>query len=791
MKIHLRSALCASVALVSVLISSAAYPQADGSVAEDDTALGDIVITAQRRAESVQDVPVAVSAYGGDDLRSRGIQNLEALSNSNPSLNVSLYQGEAQVYMRGIGTPIIVGGTDSSTAIHSDGVFLSRAAASVPAFFDVERVEIVRGPQGTLYGRNATGGSINVISRKPDDSFSAEARLLLGNYDRYQLFGAIGGPLSDTVRVRAAVQLNDRDGYTRVFRPDSDASGRRPFDRVEDANELYTRLSLEADLSENVKIQLIGDYYQARDNTVTWHVFDLGYSKNGFITNPAFVAATDAAAARGEYSELGTRTMFSDIDFFNKPDIYGISGRLDWSIGDYTVSSLTAYRYTNPFNRNDLDFSTANASDQVREERHKQFSQEIQLSSPTSGRFEYIVGAFYFRETNDIRNEYFLATVPDLLGFAPAPTCCLLLLNGDAETTALAVFTDGAFRFTDQLALRFGARYSREKRDGSNNVQLDRVPAFNNIFEFEAETFKAFTPKFGIEYKPNNDMLFYATAVRGFKSGGFNVGSYQNDEFDPEFIWSYELGAKTDLFDRRLRLNIVAFYYDYKDLQVQDTEQNNVLIRNAASAEIKGIEIEGVATPVENLTIDFSVAYLDAKFKKYNAPDPKYNNYLAALGIANPNAAACPAGTPNANLPNNPTCPFAQDLSGARLPKAPKWKLGIGVQYKVDLDSAGSLTLRGDYSWQSQIFFAAFQDREPVAGAPALAVLEQDSYHWLKGRVTYASADERWSVAAFIDNISNERVITNSIFTGDIVGSRVAGNLAPPRTFGVEAGIKF
>lgn len=766
--------------------SSQAGPGVEGPAGVDD-----IVVTAQRRSESIQDTPVAVSAYGGADLINRGIGNLEALSLINPSLNVAIYQGEAQVYMRGIGTPIVVGGTDSSTAIHADGVFLSRAAASVPAFFDVERVEVIRGPQGTLYGRNATGGSINIISRGPTEEFEGQASLLVGNYNRFQLFTGVSGPISDKVRFRIAGQVHNRSGFTTIGRPATDPLGLGPTDDVEDANEIFLRAKLEFDLSDNLKLLLSGDYYRADDRGVTWHVMDLGYSKNGFVTNPAFVAATDAAAARGEFSQLRSRNMFSDIQFYNRPEILGVSARLDWQLGDHTLTSLSAYRYTNPNNRNDLDFSTANASDQVREERHNQFSQEFQLSSPGDRPLQYVIGAFYFRETNDIRNEYFLATIPDLLGFAPAPDCCLLLLNGRSETTALAAFADGSYNFTERFALRFGARYSIEHRDGSNNVQLDRVPAFNNIADFDAVTFRAFTPKIGLEFKPDDDSLFYATIVRGFKSGGFNIGSYQNEAFDPEFIWSYEGGAKLDLFDRRLRLNLAAFIYDYSDLQVQDTEQNNVLIRNAASARIKGIELEGAAAPTDNLKLDFSVAWLDAAFTDYVAADPKYNNYLAALGVTNPNAGACPVGTPDAALPNNPTCPFAQDLSGRRLPKAPRWKLSLGGEYRIDLAASGSVTLRGDVTWQDEIFFAAFQDREPVAGAPALAVLEQGAFAWLKARATYRSADDRWSLAAFIDNITDATVITNSIFTGDIVGSRVAGSLAPPRTFGLEAGFRF
>lgn len=766
-------------------------PPAVATAPGDRSATQEIVVTAQRRAASVQTVAVAVSAYGGDTLIARGINDLQALSNNNPSLNVANYQGEAQVYIRGIGTPIIIGGTDSSTAIHSDGVFLSRSAAAIPAFFDVERVEVIRGPQGTLYGRNATGGSINLISKGPTDNFEGEARLTIGDYRHVEAFVAESGPLSDKVRFRAAVQYNTHDGYTTINRPQTDPSGRHTSSNVEDAGEIYTRLRLDADITETVTLRLIGDYYRADDKAVTWHVFDRGYSKNGFETNSAFDAAVNAAAARGEYSHLRSRDMYSDIDFYNKPEIWGLSGKLEWRLGDYTLSSLTAYRETHPLNRDDLDYSTANGSDQVREERHHQVSEELQLSSPANHRLEYIVGLYYFNEGNKTRNEYFLATVPTLLGFAPAPDCCLLKLNGYAKTTAYAAFTDGSFKITPKLALRFGARYSYETRGGDNDVELDRVPAFDNVATFKSKSFDAFSPKGGLEFRANKDLFLYFTAVRGFKSGGFNIGSYQNEAFNPEKIWSYEVGAKVDLFDRKLRLNAAAFYYDYSDLQVQDTEQNNVLIRNAASATVKGIELEGVARPTDHFRVDLSGAYLDAKFDKYVAADPKYNNYLAALGVANPNAGACPAGTPNAALPNNPTCPYAQNLSGSRLPKAPEWKFSVGAEYTIELGSRGSVTLRGDYTWQDHIFFSAFQSHMPVAGAPALAVLEQSDYSWVKGRATYNSPSARWSLAAFVDNLTDARVATQEIFTGDIVGSTVAGSLAPPRTIGVEGRIKF
>ena len=711
---------------------------------------GDIVVTAQRREASLATIAAAVSAYSADDLKTKSLEDLEDVGLANPSLQVSIFQGEAQVYIRGIGTPIVIGGTDSATAIHGDGVYLSRAAAAVPAFFDAERLEVVRGPQGTLYGRNATAGSINVITKGPTEEFSAEASLIYGNYNRFELFGAVAGPLiADKLLVRLALQSVDRDGFTTVTRPIEVVSpnGAPVTDDVEDKNEIYGRLKIEFRPSETVTVLLTGDYYEADDKGSTWHFID-----PGFEFNPSY---SDFIRDNGRRGENRSREMFSDIEFYNRPVIWGISGKLDWEIGDYALTSLTAYRETEPENLNDLDFSDVFASDQLRAEDHWQFSQELQFSSPSGERLEWILGAFYFKEDNYVRSEYFLPRVPVQFAFEQ-DGCCLLLLNGRSETEAFAIFGDGSFDVTDSLSVLFGARYSYEKRDGENITEFVDIPAalaplVNNVAEFEAESWNAFTPKFGLEYQVNDDIFTYASVVRGFKSGGFNLGSYQNEPFDPEFIWSYEVGLKASMLDRRVNLNLAGFYYDYKDLQVQDVENNNVLIRNAASAEIWGVEAEGSLRPSDAALIDFAVTWMSPEFADYLAFDTK----RPQLGT--------------------------QDLSGNVLPKAPRWKLALGAQYTVPVADVGDLTLRADWSWQDEIFFNAFED----------PLLSQGSFSWVKARATFETADGRWRVAAFVDNLTDETVVSNAIFTGDIVGANVAGNLAPPRTYGVEIGFNF
>lgn len=739
--------LAGSSMLVVASAASAQDQQQDVDTEDGASLFEEILVTAQRRTTSLQTTAAAISALSANEMKGRGIGDMEDLGQFNPSMDVAIYQGEAQIYIRGIGYSGIIGGTDSSTALHIDGVYLSRSSAAVPAFFDVDRVEVVRGPQGTLYGRNATAGSVNIITKKPTDEFSAEVSGLYGNYNRYRLFAAASGPLSDTVKVRLAAQMEDRDGFTTLIRPIEDPLGLGSVTSdVEDKDDFMARLTVQFDPSDDLRITLSGDYYKADDAASVWI-----YQDRGYATNDVF---QDYIAERGGFlPEPDSREFISDLEHFNKPEIWGLTGKVEWSAGEYGITSLTAYKETNPLNRNDLDATGAFGVDQVREEDHKQFSQELQISSPGGQALEWILGLYYFYEENDVRNEYFLPFVDEQFGLPSDDNCCLLELNGTAETKAFAAFGEATYDVSERLELVLGARYSWEERDGTNDVVFRSFPGddLNNVAELDAASWTSFTPKFGLNFAVSDDVFAYASASKGFKSGGFNIGSYQNDPFEPETIWSYEVGVKADLLDNRLRLNTAFFYYDYTDLQFQDVEGNNTIVRNAASAEIKGIEVEGTGFLTDNFQVDFGLAWLDATFSDLVVEDPKRRE-LGPL-----------------------------DLEGNVLPRAPEFKFNVGLQYTLDLESGASVMLRGDYSWQDEVFFSAFN----VQG------LYQGAYSWGKARVTYTNPDDTWDVSAFVDNISDEVVRKNATFNGDIIDSTATGNLAPPRTYGVEVSLRF
>jgi len=727
-----------------------AQDEAKESAQEASPEIEDIVITAQRRATNLQTTAAAISAFSQDDLNARSIVDVQDLGRLSPSMDVSLYQGEAQIYIRGIGYTGLIGGTDSSTAFHSNGVYLSRSSSALPAFFDVERVEVLRGPQGTLYGRNATGGSVNVISKRPTDALRVEAMATLGNFDHYELFGAVGGPLvGDRLSARLAVRVADRDGFTDARQPNGSNLG------IEDRRDVTARLSFHLRATEDLEIDLDGDYYEADDAGSIWLYLGPGTGTNPFLRQ--YIALQGGAAPNEKSRNIG-----SDVKPFNEPVIWGITGRATWTLGDYTLTSLTGYRETKPSNFNDLDVTIADAITQLRSEDHEQISQEFQVISPADSQLSWLVGAYYFHETNGVTNEYQFPFIDEMFGLPADPTCCLLRLDGRATTRAWALFGEASYDVTRRIELVAGGRYSSERRGGRNDVEFVNflTPLFDNQAVFDPATFHSFTPKLGVNFTIDHDVFAYASVSRGFKSGGFNIGSYQNAPFDPEKIWSYELGVKADVWEGRLRLDFAAFYYDYTDLQVQDVEGNNTIVRNAANARSFGVELESTALVTPAFQLDLSATYLNAEFRDTCLADPKY-----------------PLPQPQAGCSG----PSQRNLEGFQLPRAPKFKAGLGAQYTVSLRDGAQLILRSDYARQARVYYSAFEIGE----------LSQKGYDWLKARATYVFPSGAWKLSAFVDNATDERVISNATYIADIVDSTITGNMAPPRTYGAQIQYAF
>jgi len=660
----------------------------------------EIIVVAQKREENLQSVPISISAFGAAALYARMIESITDMSGPTPGLIVSGNLRSAQIFIRGIGSGDISIGTDGSSAVYLDGVYLGRTEMALTEFLDVERVEVLRGPQGTLYGRNAVGGAINVLSKPPTDELWLSGSVLAGNFNRLRVRGTASGPISEKVRGRVSFVDQNRDGFVTNGLPGA------PREFFHDEDYFGARGSLVLDLNDSIDVSIGADYSHSDDN---------GKVNINFMPADFMVAA-------GMTPVVDPFTVFEDMPVFHDLKNYGGHVTVAWNLGTYELKSISSYRKVEEVALFDSDGTEIFVVFVDLARNQQQFSQELRLLSPADERFNWIAGVFYFYEDAD---QDFDVVFP---GF-------LLPLSATNQTDAYAAYFQGSLQLSDRLAVTAGLRYSYEEKDGSN--------AGGPI----SGSWNQATPKLLVEYHANEAVLLYASATKGFKSGGFNSLGIQSSTFDEETVWAYEGGIKSLWFDSRLRINASVFYYDYSGLQVQtvDATTLEVILENAASSSITGGEIEVTAQPVDDLTLELWLAFLDAEYDVFNGFDPILGGTI--------------------------------DLSGNSLRSAPDLSFGVAAQYQINLAKHGSVTLRGEYQWQDDVFFNQFED--PLIG--------QQSFGLLNARVTWVTANERFGVSLFAKNITDEAYFS----TGITFGFGPLGIIADPRTYGIELTLAY
>ncbi|MFK7958087.1 MAG: TonB-dependent receptor [Lysobacterales bacterium] len=721
-----------------------------------DRTLEEIVVTAEKRSASVQDVPISIAAVTGDLLEDLAIDDLMGLYVQTPGLSFSRAGGEAQIYIRGIGTDAFGVTVDPSVAIHLDGVYLGRPNMGLAQFLDVERVEILKGPQGTLYGRNATGGAINIISRMPTDEFSGYITGGYGSFDRAELSAAVSGPLSDNWRGRVAIRALGDEGFT----DDLDSQGENEID---DNQMVAVRGIAQYEGDNGLEFTLIADYTDYHSgNRSARPLDDLSF-----------------AVVNGARPQDFGQTSNNLPTFFDW-DTGGITATLDLPIGDsMTLSSITAYRdYESDFFFN-TDGTEIEVTRSYFQYESDQFSQEFRLSSDTSGPLNWIVGAYYLSEDKQGALGLGRNTHPSF------GTVSFIIPNED-ETEAYALFGEVSYDFSDQLSATFGIRYSDETKDDFTSVgaifgDFTGLRSTGNVVQFftrdDSASFDDVSPRVVVEYRPNDDTLVYGSITEGFKSGGWNAFD-GSPAFRPEEVTSFEVGFKSDLMEGQVRLNGSAFYYDYTDLQVSTFQNGLTVTTNAADATVKGVEFELSAYPSDNFLVNASIGYLDATF----------DTFISANG-------RCPADATPAELAGGcngvgPGETRVADLSGNTLQNAPEWKFNVNGTYTIDLAGGGEVNIFGQISHQTEIFHTQFND--PLIG--------QDDTTLVDARVSYAPGDAPWEVAIFAKNLTDEEYFQNTVrFTSLSEGNPAdrfnvgagLGYPAPGRQVGVEASYRF
>jgi len=753
--------LLSATAMASLAVASPVYAQAANP---DDAADGNdqnaIIVTATKSGKSLEDTGASISVLGAGDVGAGGIEDAGDLASAVPNVSVGDQFGVNRTFIRGIGLTSIDLGADGAVAFLQNGAIISRPAAQLSGFYDVQQIEVLRGPQGTTYGRGATGGVINIVTARPTPEFDGFARATYGNYDARTLEGALGGPIAgESLMFRVAGKYEKRDGYgTNLFTGNP----------VDDRDAYAIRGSLLAKLSPDLELLIVADHFKEDDNNYAFHYFgptvvpEAGLASSLLGGNTIF----DYYAARGEKPDL--RNIYSDEDAINKRDGSSIQGILTWDSGDFSVVSTTAYRKFKRFNRDDLDVSDFNAfgrNDYT--ENSESFSQEVNFNYNV-GSLSLLGGATYFEEKlfGEVRVPTVnLASYFNIVLGTNLPANLFdngnYLQRGTVKTKAAGAYLEAAFEILPDLTITAGARYNWEKRSGVGRFTFEAQGL--DIPTDKTGSWNAITPKFAIEYRTPGGTLFYGKVTRGFKSGVVNIGSI-NSVIDPEYVWSYEAGFRGETADRKFGFAGAAFYYDYTNLQVGFVNANSIVETiNAASARNYGVELEATFRPGDNTTIRVYGTYLNAKYKDF------CNGYYAAGNASRPQYSTCA------------TDPALVDLSGNRLSNAPKYTVAAFVDQRFELGNSGFLDLSADINLQDEVFFTEFNNNDA----------RQEAFALVNASVTYRSPDERWSVALWGKNLTDKYALANTIISAPLYSFVSVGSLRPPRTYGVTLGVDF
>ncbi|WP_158588371.1 TonB-dependent receptor [Henriciella mobilis] len=749
--------------------------------ATDTARFETVIVTAQKRSESLQDTPLAITAVSGDALRNAGIANIDALATLVPGLQIGQSYGSANISLRGISLNAVNFGAENPIAFHIDGVFVARPAAVLSGFYDMQRVEVLRGAQGTLYGRNTTGGSINMITADPTSEFSGYGQFTYGDYDHVAFEGAISGPIiEDKLLFRLSFRTDERDGW-----------GKNEFtgQEIDDNQERAVRAKLLWNATDALSVMFEADYAKADDHqTPHYGGTPLGTPPWGVLM-PSGFAPFDPVDVGGILPS-DVRNISSDLEPYRDNEFWGTSITIDWALGPIDLKSISAYRGSNTLAVGDLDQTSAVFAPVVLADRSRQLSQEFQISHQGDNS-NWIAGLYYFHERDRGHNSAGLNTlILDPLGFAPiAPPGTLVqgyYAGTIVETDAYAVFGQYTQDLTDRLSLTLGARYSIEDKSAINQGAFDLANPFSetaflnmpdpSTFNLQCaeglptigfgttpcvpeKSFYSFTPKIGLDYQVTPSILVYASASKGFKSGVYNLGTAQ-PPVNPEKIWDYEAGMKSTLFNDHLRFNLSGFFYDYEDLQVNKVKDQSVILENAATAEIYGLEVETAFRPTDAIQIDFSGSYLNTEFSEYVSAD---NARPLGDGVTFDEF-----GAP------------AFNLEGNRLPQSPELSGLLGANYTF-FTPKGDLTLRGEVAYTSEVYWTPY-NLDSTATQPRTR---------FNASAVFESADKRWTAALNIKNIEDEVEITNGFVSATIVGNVVNAYTEMPRTIDFTLSYNF
>lgn len=775
MKSHvIRSVLLATAGTIAFAAPALAQ-SADGNVDANE-----IVVTAQNRQQDVNDVPIAINVVSGEELLEKGFSDMNSVDQIAPAVQVTQDQGTVKITLRGVGSQDNAETNDTSVVVNIDGEYINRPNVMGVAMFDIDRVEVLRGPQGTLYGRNSTGGAINFITRKPGNEFGANASASYGNYNAVRVDAGIDVPVGENAGVRFAGFYDERDGY--VSHPAQTGFGPFPSFAAgkSDDNKAYGgRVSLALKELGPLSINLAAEYAKREFVPGLFASADMNAAGNGPGATCGSNGYERVAPANANVLCIPSMTNFlASIDrgTFKAPNYgfgwvdqstWALRGKVAYEISDNaTLSYIAGYRHYDETSYKPLpvvyrNFTHLDVADTQ--------SHELRLNGNLGGLI-YQLGGFYFREKLDRAGGFFLPIGPQ--------GSYLSYFRRDLVSDSWSVFGQGEMPVNDKITVVGGLRYTKNKRDAVyNNDGLgtlfnvgpiqppaNLLTAPNLLFDSKEDKV---TWLLGVNVKPNADTLLYAKASTGFKGGGFDaIGQYA-----PETNTAYEAGYKRSFGDHgQHQVNLGAFYYDYRDLQVSvllDTTVGGQTF-NAGKAAIWGLELESTIALDDNDKFYGSFNYLNAKYDQLLA---MFNAYCVggcsttAVGDLDPN-------TPGVQQPN---------FAGKRAAYSPEFVITVGYDHTFDLGNSGTVTASAQSKFKSEYFTDFFNYRDS----------SQEAFSQTDLTLTYKPVSKAFSVQAFVRNLENTRPVVYGSYIAAGPDDIYNWQFGAPRTYGIRVSADF
>jgi len=703
-----------------------ALPQAAFS---QSSALEEVIVTAERRAQDAQDVPIALTIIGGSEISPAGISSISDVALKTPNLTFTQFNiGEPQLFLRGLGTTIDSAGADPTVSVFIDDVYVGRSAGATSDLYDLERIEVLRGPQGTLYGRNVTGGAISIVTKRPSEEFEAKLGVTVGNYGLTVLRGLVDGPIGDNLAGNLSFSKRDRDGY---------AYSNRSGQELDDADNFSLRGKLLWDISDNTELLLGFDYSTDDNNGQCRNLTKLDNPAGDHNAGGVFVPVLKQIKA--DTNSEDPRTCAMTIEQYAERDVFGLSARLQMEFtNDLSLTSITAYReleyswlqelggLDSPPNLLSVEDNEGDDADQI--------SQEFRLTKD-GDRLFWVAGAYYFKENVDR-----FANVPIFFG-PGSPVAPGALLDRSwlqsATNTSMALFGQVVWSMTDALALTLGGRHTWDEKEMDNAYYSS--PG-NEVYNFKGleESWDEFTPRVTVDWQVTDDHMLFATWSKGYKSGVFisqnTTAALAETPLEPEEATNMEIGAKTRWFDNRLQFNLVYFDLENENQQLFRLE-NFTLVSENFGTESSGIELDFIAALGKNLTLSGMYASLDAEI-------------------------------------------VGGQFAGNVAPRSPDYKYSVALNYNAALGNGAILDFDASVSYSDNWYMEATNQ----------GVSYMDDYSIVDASVRYTSSGGNWEVTLWGKNLSDELVTSHSIVSS--FGGSVE-LFAPPRTYGVTANYFF